>query len=1226
MFTLNRTRKRALSAAMVVACFGTTAAVTLAPAPAFAAAISGAITSVNIVKTTVGPNQNTAIDLTWKVPDGTKAGDTFSMTLPADPFASITSPNFTLIDPATGSVVANAVVSGRTVTFTMTAYAQQHINVSGTATVTAKIAANATLGPQTPTISTTGKDFTDPVTITAGTGQGENTKVGSIGTSGGHPVFDWQILTGAATGAQTMHIVDTPVAPLTIDCSTIVVRVDAYIRTGMVTSCSPTELVIDAVVKDGQVVKVVGTSDFPADATVGTSYKNTAAITIDGTIHHTSKSVQYPDTGGTGTGNQFVEVGDYVFEDVNHDGVQDANDVGIAGVDLTISRSDGQPVVDYLGAAYPTSTTTDVAGAYTFTNLAVLPAGVHYVVTLDPATVPAGYLPTLTGQGTVATDSSTGSAESVDLTTLGAVDDTLDFGFWVPNPAISIVKKDSNGNDADTDATAVDLGTSPGRASIVYTITNTGTEPLTGVTVTDQVVSNGTVTGLNCTFPDGTTGTVYSGVLAPAATFQCTATLSGVVTGSVDHQDTGFVTGTGQTSKKPVSDQNDYWAKVTKAASVSVGDFVWTDADHNGVQDTGEPGISGVHLSITRTDGKPALNADGSTPADQVTDAAGAYTFTNLAVLPAGVQYTVTLDPATVPAGLFPTLTGQGTLATDSSTGSATSTDLTADGASDPTLDFGFWKPSPAVVIVKKDAAGNDADTAATAAHLSGYPGSTGLVYTITNTGTEPLTGVTVTDQVVSNGTVSGLKCIFPDGSTGTVYAGVLSPGAFFTCTANLSGVVTGSVHNDVATVTGAGQLSKTPVKDDNPYNAVVDKPASVSVGDFVWTDGNHNGVQDTGEPGISGVHLSITRTDGKPALNADGSTPADQVTDAAGAYHFTGLAVLPAGVGYTVTLDPKTVPAGLIPTLTGQGTLATDSSTGSATSTDLTTDGASDPTLDFGFYKPVPGVSIVKGDDKGNAGDTLADSVDLGTANPGSTGLVYTISNTGTEPLTQVTVTDTVVSNGVVTGLTCTFPDGSTGTIWTGPFAVGASFDCTAKLTGVKPGSDHLDTGSATGTGQWSGTPVKDKNDYHAHTTPTKVVQVQLDEYGWGVPAGKPASTKVGSMVAAMDDDDRLAYGEDFFLNPTQPLGSKFGSKRAVIVKVTVPVTATRATLIAAVNKALPAGWAKLTTGNRLAAGGGSGKVTDAWVMPSGASQQMPWGPARTPQTYLGRSVLVTR
>ena len=71
--------------------------------------------------------------------------------------------------------------------------------------------------------------------------------------------------------------------------------------------------------------------------------------------------------------------------------------------------------------------------------------------------------------------------------------------------------------------------------------------------------------------------------------------------------------------------------------------------------------------------------------------------------------------------------------------------------------------------------------------------------------------------------------------------------------------------------------------------------------------------------------------------------------TGADGSYLFAGL----QPGGYTVTVSP---PAGYLPTLTGQGTPATDSSTGSASSAVLTS-GSSDRTLDFGFTKVSSGV-----------------------------------------------------------------------------------------------------------------------------------------------------------------------------------------------------------------------------------------------------------------------------
>lgn len=127
---------------------------------------------------------------------------------------------------------------------------------------------------------------------------------------------------------------------------------------------------------------------------------------------------------------------------------------------------------------------------------------------------------------------------------------------------------------------------------------------------------------------------------------------------------------------------------------------------------------------------------------------------------------------------------------------------------------------------------------------------------------------------------------------------------------------------------------------------------------------------------------------------------------------------------------------------------------------------------------EPEPAIGIVKGDAAGNAADTADDAVTLA---DGAATLVFTVTNAGTEPLIDVVVYDRVIEGGVVEGLTCTFPDGSTGTEWAGPFAVGDAFDCSASLSGVAAGGDHEDVATAMGTGAVSGTTVDDENPYFA-------------------------------------------------------------------------------------------------------------------------------------------------
>lgn len=120
-----------------------------------------------------------------------------------------------------------------------------------------------------------------------------------------------------------------------------------------------------------------------------------------------------------------VSVGNFVWFDRNGNGLQDAGEPGIEGVSLSLSTTSGA-ATDVDGDPVPAAV-SDASGSYTFTALPPLSAGTHYVVTLDPASVPAGYAPTKTGG-----DSHTASAESGNLTTSGDSDQTLDFGFYQP--------------------------------------------------------------------------------------------------------------------------------------------------------------------------------------------------------------------------------------------------------------------------------------------------------------------------------------------------------------------------------------------------------------------------------------------------------------------------------------------------------------------------------------------------------------------------------------------------------------------------------------------------------------------------------------------------------------------------------------------------------------------------------------------------------------------------
>ena len=592
------------------------------------------------------------------------------------------------------------------------------------------------------------------------------------------------------------------------------------------------------------------------------------------------------------------------------------------------------------------------------------------------------------------------------------------------NPNVEIVKKDVKGRDADKAADAAVLApdgkTGKGAVDLDFTVVNNGGEALKQVVVTDTTTtSSGTVESMACTFPGekAPTAGVYDAAskkwtvkwdaswkdadpaaFAAGASFPCTAKLTGVTADQV-HTDTSSVEGVGYGSGKNVNAEDPYKAKVPPRPSIDIekADESGRDADTAGESAMLPNGSTRLSFTVRNTSGEAEKNVvvkdvvakggkvsnlsctfpDGSTASDpQGAQVRWEKSFAaQPAVFAKGASFTCSADLSGVPVR-----TGE-----SGSTHQDTAS-VEADGAisglhtSDTDPYNAHRPPEPGISVDKKDKAGNAADTTDAGPLLA--RGQTDLVFTVRNSGADPLKGVEVVDETTTDsGTVESMQCTFPgenaptagvydakakkwtvkwDASFAAQKPSSFAIGASFKCTAHLSGV-TGDVHTDDATIAGVGVGSGKSVSDENPYNA---------------------------------------RVPGKP------------------------------------------------------------------------------------------NVDIEKVDAKGNDADTVAESVLLP---QGKTDLVFTIVNTGNESLRAVEVTDKATGSGKVSDLTCTFPDGTKGTRWEASFAaqnparlaIGGSFTCTAKLTGVEAGKKHADTATVTGTGFVSGTGVTDSDGYHAHRSP---------------------------------------------------------------------------------------------------------------------------------------------
>ncbi len=84
---------------------------------------------------------------------------------------------------------------------------------------------------------------------------------------------------------------------------------------------------------------------------------------------------------------------------------------------------------------------------------------------------------------------------------------------------------------------------------------------------------------------------------------------------------------------------------------VSVGNYIWEDADNNGTQDKGETALAGATVTLLDAAGNPAVDINGNPIKPVITDGTGNYLFSNLAE----GDYSVTVTP---PAGYIVTKTG----------------------------------------------------------------------------------------------------------------------------------------------------------------------------------------------------------------------------------------------------------------------------------------------------------------------------------------------------------------------------------------------------------------------------------------------------------------------------------------------------------------------------------------------------------------------------------------
>ncbi|MGO4046431.1 SdrD B-like domain-containing protein [Staphylococcus pseudintermedius] len=299
---------------------------------------------------------------------------------------------------------------------------------------------------------------------------------------------------------------------------------------------------------------------------------------------------------------------------------------------------------------------------------------------------------------------------------------------------------------------------------------------------------------------------------------------------------------------------------IDTSATYRIGNFVWRDEDHNGVQNDGEHGLEGVLVTLKTADGV-VLNTTTS-------DANGHYQFTN-------VQKGKYIVEFTTPEGYEPTSKHTTANTEKDSDGLIANIDVTQD---DMSIDAGFfplenWNPQP------KDETYTIGDFVWRDEDHNG----------VQNDGEHGLEGVLVTlktaDGVVLNTTTSDANghYQFTNVQKGKYIVEFTTPEGYEATskhtTANTEKDSDGLIANiDVTQDDMSIDAGFFPLENWNPQP----KDETYTIGDFVWRDEDHNGVQNDGEHGLEGVLVTLKTAD-DVVLNTTTS-------DANGHYQFTNV------------------------------------------------------------------------------------------------------------------------------------------------------------------------------------------------------------------------------------------------------------------------------------------------------------------------------------------------
>jgi SdrD B-like domain len=490
-----------------------------------------------------------------------------------------------------------------------------------------------------------------------------------------------------------------------------------------------------------------------AEQTINVQVTVTMSVSPAGTSNSIVLDSQFEQSFGTvAAPPATASIGTTVWMDTNQDGLDDNGEQGVAGVTVDLLSGTG---------SFIECTTTDASGLYQFTNLDAGTYQVQVIVPTGDGVTTQSVSPGATGDLNSVINGS-GLTSVITLTT-GEIDNNVNAGLTPPPAALGdYVWLDANRNGLqDSNETGV--------AGVTVDLLNaTGTSILATTTTN----SSGAYS-----FAHLNPGTYEVQFLAPTGD---TFTTQGVGSNSAIDSNANQTTGVTEPVTLTAGQTDNTIDAGLQIAPAALGDYVWLDANRNGLQDSNETGVAGVTVDL--------LNATGtSILATTTTNSGGAYSFANLNPGTYEVKFLA-------PTGDIFTTQGAGSnTAIDSNanqtTGVTAPVTLTA-GQTNNTIDAGLQSSSGLTVLKQPSSM------------VVNQCGQVTYTFTVTNTGSTALTNIKIGDNI---GTAANPDYVVPTlvtkGTNGTLAAGASWT---YTETVNQISCTSGSAGSVGHTVTGS--------------------------------------------------------------------------------------------------------------------------------------------------------------------------------------------------------------------------------------------------------------------------------------------------------------------------------------------------------------------------------------------------------------------------------------